>query len=96
MAMIAIAAMQRRKVSTIDITGAYLECEFPEGDEVIMKLESLVAEQLAQLDPTARDYVSERGELTIRLKRALYGCVQSARPLVRAPACGPERDRFLG
>ena len=32
-----------------------------------------------QLDPTARHYVRTNGELTVKLKRALYGCVQSAR-----------------
>lgn len=68
--MIAIAAIQRRKSSTSDIDGAYLDCELPEGDEVVMKREPLVTELLLKIDPSAQPYVSERGERAIRLKRS--------------------------
>jgi hypothetical protein len=52
MMVIAIAAIERRKVATIDITGAYLECDIGENDEVIMTIDPLLATLLSQIDPS--------------------------------------------
>lgn len=35
--IIAIAAILKRKIVIVDVTGAYLECELPAGDEVYMR-----------------------------------------------------------
>ena len=78
MMVIVIAAIQKRDIATIDITGAYLECEMPDGDEVIMELSPLVASFLAEIDPSVKSFADESGRVLVRLKRALYGCVQSA------------------
>jgi len=77
--MLAVAAILRRKVATVDITGAYLECELPEDDEVIMLVDPLLSRLLAEVDPSAVPFQNDKGQLCVRLKRALYGCVQSAR-----------------
>jgi hypothetical protein len=77
--ILAIAAIERRKVITVDITGAYLECTLPEGDEVIMELDPLVTKLLQELDPDAKQYETVKGTTLVKLKRALYGSVQSAR-----------------
>jgi hypothetical protein len=79
MTVLAIAAIQRRRVATVDITGAYLECDLPEDDEVIMMLDPVVASILAELDPTIEAMRDEKGVLYVKLKKALYGCVQSAK-----------------
>jgi len=79
MIVLAIAAIQRRRVATVDITGAYLECDLPEDDEVIMMLDPVVASILAELDPTIEAMRDEKGVLYVKLKKALYGCVQSAK-----------------
>ena len=79
MCIIAIAAIQRRKIATVDITGAYLEVVMPEGDEVLMELDPVLTKLVKELDPTAEQFVNDKGKLVVRLKRALYGCVQSAR-----------------
>ncbi len=76
--IIAIAAVERRKICTIYITGAYLECLLPPGDNVYMVLDPLVAKILAKLDPNVAQYINTNGEVIVKLTRALYGCVQSA------------------
>jgi hypothetical protein len=78
MMILAIAATQRRVVATLDITGAYLECEIADGDEVIMQLSDVLTKLLAELDPSIIPYIDESGRIMVRLKRALYGLVQSA------------------
>jgi hypothetical protein len=50
----------------------------PDGDEVIIELSPLVASFLAEIDPTVKSFADESGRVLVRLKRALYGCVQSA------------------
>ena len=77
-ACLAIAAREGRHVSTIDIGGAYLNAEMS-GEEVIMELEPMLATILRKLDPTIQPYVDERGKILVRLDKALYGCVQSAK-----------------
>jgi ribonuclease HI len=76
--IIAIAACEGRKICTIDITGAYLECLLPPGDDVYMVLDPVVTKILAKLDPNAAQHITTSGEVLVKLTRALYGCVQSA------------------
>ena len=50
------------------------------GDtEVLMKMDKLVSSVLVRLDAAYENYLSERGELVVRLDKALYGCIQSAK-----------------
>jgi hypothetical protein len=79
MLVLAVAAIQKRHVATVDITGAYLECLLPEDDEVIMTLDPVLASILTDLDPTVEAKRDEKGVLYVKLKKALYGCVQSAK-----------------
>jgi hypothetical protein len=79
MMVIAIAAAEKRKVASIDITGAYLECEIAEDDEVIMMLEPTLVTLLEQIDPSIKVFRDPSGKLYVKLKRALYGCIQSAK-----------------
>jgi hypothetical protein len=79
MMVLAIAAIEKRKVATIDITGAYLECDIDKDDEVIMTIDPFLAKLLGQIDPTVNQKTDEKGVIYVRLKKALYGCVQSAK-----------------
>jgi hypothetical protein len=79
MFVIAVAAIERRHLATVDITGAYLECILPDDDEVIMTLDPMLTSILAVLDPTVEAKKDEKGVLYVKLKKALYGCVQSAK-----------------
>jgi hypothetical protein len=69
--MIAIAATEKTKVASINITGAYLEFEIAEDGKVIMMLDPTLTSITASKDPC--------GKLYVKLKRALFGCIQSAK-----------------
>ena len=72
-----IAARQRRKAAKVDITGAYLNAPMT-GEDVIMELDKTLTEIIAKYLPELKPYESN-GKLLVRLDRALYGCVQSAK-----------------
>jgi len=75
----AIAAHENRKAVTLDIGGAYLNASMGEH-EVHMRLEPLMASILARIVPEKYSkYICDDGSLIVRLNKALYGCVQSAR-----------------
>jgi hypothetical protein len=77
--VLAIAAIEGRSMATIDITGAYLECDFHDDDEVIMTLDPTLTMLLKQFDPSIEGQQDTRGYTYVILKKALYGCVQSAK-----------------
>ena len=76
--VLAIAATERRKKATIDVTGAYLNAEMT-GEMVVMELDALVARIVLQVAPDSEQYTDERGRMLVVLDKALYGCVQSAK-----------------
>jgi histone deacetylase 1/2 len=73
----AIAAKERRAVATMDVSGAYLNA--PMKRDVFMSLEPQVAKVLVDIDENFRRYLNEDGSLIVRLKKALYGCIESAK-----------------
>jgi len=71
-----IDALEERIVKTADIEGAYLVADMPE--EVLVMFDETLAAAMLQVAPEFSDF--ERfGKLIFRLKKALYGCIQSAR-----------------
>ena len=76
--VIAIAAKENRKVVKIDVPGAYLKADIGK-EEVLMRLNRLETELLAQIDPSYRECINPDGSCIVRLKKALYGLVESAR-----------------
>jgi hypothetical protein len=78
MMVLAIAAVERRKLMTIDITGAYLECDLTDEMEVIMKLDPLLTRILHEVDKSAIGKEDEKGVTYVKLNKALYGTVQAA------------------
>jgi hypothetical protein len=78
MMVAAIAKKEQRKVVTMDIAGAYLNA--PMGDRVVhLKLDSTMAGILSKFDPAYRDCMQPDGSVIVRLKKALYGCIESAK-----------------
>jgi hypothetical protein len=76
----AIAAKERRQVVTIDFPGAYLNADMPEGqDEVFIRLDKFLTKVIVEVDPEFKKFVNNDGTLVVKLKKALYGCVQSSR-----------------
>jgi hypothetical protein len=72
-----IAAREGRQVMKIDITGAYLNAEM-EGEEMLMRLDETTTSVLKSGLPEVIPFI-EGGTLIVRLDKALYGCVQSAK-----------------
>jgi hypothetical protein len=61
----------------MDIEGAYLHARM--NNNVVMKLDSLLAQILSKLDKNYESYRIKSGAVYVRLERALYGCIESAR-----------------
>ena len=73
----AIAAEEEREVATGDIPGAYLHADMS-GDIYIVLPEDISA-ILIKMDNKYKDYVNNNGTIIVKLLKALYGCVESAK-----------------
>jgi hypothetical protein len=73
----AIAAKEGRHVATIDYSGANLNARMKKI--VRMLLDKDLADVLCELDPSYTRYRRKDGKLLVKLRRALYGCVESAK-----------------
>jgi Reverse transcriptase (RNA-dependent DNA polymerase) len=79
MLTILIDAYEKRDVATADVAGAYLKANMT--DHVIIKFVGESVDILLKMEPSYVKFVTiEKGVkvLYARLKKALYGCVQSA------------------
>ena len=74
----AIAHREGRKVATVDIGGAFLHSDW-KGPEVIIRVPSTLAKYMANADENAHQNMDNNGNVFIKLKKALYGCVQSSK-----------------
>ena len=73
----AMAAHCCQHVMTLDHKAAYLNAAM-KGPEVIMLLSPDVSSLLVELDDSHTRYVRPDLKIAVRLKKALYGCIQSA------------------
>ena len=74
----AIAAKEGRHVVTCDIAGAYLNASLKEHD-VYMKLDPTLTMILSKIRPDYESYADADGTMMVKLDKALYGCVESAK-----------------
>lgn len=75
----AIAAQERREVITVDIAGAYLNADIGES-VVLMRLDSQLSGLLLDIDPhNYEKFRNSDGSIVVRLKKALYRCIESAK-----------------
>ena len=72
-----LAARNGEHVMTVDVTGAYLNATME--SEVHMRLEPLLASMLVKCDAKYKEFVNEDGSIVVKLKKALYGLVESAK-----------------
>ena len=77
----ALAAREGRVVGTIDFPGAFLNSDMPsEGDhEVLMRLNKYLSGILIGIDPSYIKYLNSNDTIIVRLKMALFGCVESSK-----------------
>jgi hypothetical protein len=62
-------------VIAADIAGAYLNAEMKNAN-VLMQLDRVQSQLLVQIDPTYKQYMRSNGSIIVKLKKALYGCIQ--------------------
>ena len=74
----AIAAREKRHVATIDIGGAYLNADMGHHN-VYMMLDPFISAILKRIDAKYEEFVNDDGTIIVKLNKALYGCVQSAK-----------------
>jgi len=73
----AIDAYEKRSIATVDVEGAYLHCDMV--GEVLMRIDKVPADILCKVDPKYKKFQCEDGSIVVILKKALYGCIESAR-----------------
>jgi hypothetical protein len=78
LATLAIAKREKRKAVSADIPGAYLNADMEESD-VFMILVKLTSALMIEIDKSYRAYLQPDGTIIVKLKKALYGCVESAK-----------------
>ena len=76
--LLCIAAYEARKVTAIDISGAYLNADMDTGLTVHMRLDKNMTGMMMKLAPHYSKFMDDRGCVVVRLDKALYGCVESA------------------
>ena len=80
-----IAAAEKRFTYTVDLIAAYLKIS-REGKEVGKKIVRVriakpIVDQLCVIDPDYQKYRLKDGSVIVRLKKAMYGCIESGRLL---------------
>ena len=91
----AIAAKERRKTATIDFTAAYLNANMKEDKLILMRLSKETSGILCLLVPAYREYLKDDGTMIVRLTKALYGCVESAKLWYDSIAATLTADGFI-
>ena len=78
MTVFSIAAYEKRSAVVVDIGGAFLNADMDTGIDVYMRLDGTMSGMMIKLDPLYSGYTDEKGNIVVRLDKALYGCVESA------------------
>lgn len=65
-------------VVTVDITGAYLNA-YMGASEVFMRIDPELADVLERIDTKYKSFRNGDGSIVVKLKKALYGCIESAK-----------------
>ena len=73
---ITVAINRGMKISTVDVPGAYLNADIKK--DIYMWLNTDVCNTLLKLRPDWQQYMNS-GRMCVKLKKALYGCVESAK-----------------
>jgi hypothetical protein len=78
--LLALTAYSDYELKTYDVPGAFLKSAFVSTNlekQVYVLLDASVARIWCDLDPTASQFLSARGELILKLDKCLYGLKQS-------------------
>ena len=76
--LLSIATHEKRNVAVVDISGAYLNADMTLDVPVHMRLDRTMTDLIIDIDLTYNKYTDTRGGVTVHLKKALYGRVESS------------------
>jgi len=76
-AMMAICAAEGRHLMTMDVGSAYLNADMKR--DVFMSIEPRLTELMCKVSSSYAQYVKGNGTLVVKLRKALYGCLESAK-----------------
>ena len=76
--LLTVAAQKKRRIAVVDVSGAYLNADMTMDVSVHMHLDRTMTDIIISIDPRYGKYTVARGGVTEHLKKALYGCVESA------------------
>ncbi len=68
-----IAAKRGIKIMSLDVTGAFLNADLEEGEEVYVRLNKKMTEILCKINPEWRKFVLADGTMVVKLRKCLYG-----------------------
>ena len=77
-ALLSIAGHEARRITVIDISGAFLNADMTTGLAVHMRLDRNMTGIMTRLSPRYSQFVDHKGCVVVRLDKTLYGCVRSA------------------
>ena len=72
-----ISAKEGRSIVTVDVQSAYLNASISDKP-VYMRVEPALAQVACIIKPEWKRYLDHSGALFVKLRKALYGCVESA------------------
>jgi hypothetical protein len=79
MTCLKIAAVKGWDLLKLDVGGAFLCAPIGDSEEVYMVLDRDLAEKAADIMPELKEFVGTDGRLVVRVDKAMYGLIQSAK-----------------
>jgi len=79
MTCLKLAAAMEWDLLKVDVGGAFLCAPIDKNEEVFMLLDESLASMAAEWIPDIANFVREDGKLAVRVEKAMYGLIQSAR-----------------
>ena len=77
----AINAIEKREVVTCDITGAFLQSDWPSNKPTYLKFDGIMVKMLLEIDHTLKEHVITKGWYRLmysRLDKEVYGMLLGA------------------
>jgi len=79
MTCLKLAAVKQWDLLKLDIAGAFLCAPIDNEQEVFMSLGPELAEKAVECMPYLNEYVDQQGRIIVRVDKAMYGLIQSAK-----------------
>lgn len=81
--LLSLAAFEGKTVKVMDMTQAYLTAEVLKDSETYVELDPYVSSILVRIKPELKKFINADGMFYGKLKRSLYGLLQSSSNLFR-------------